>query len=192
MTQYDAGPGEWSDRPWEDPEREPQPHARRRRVALPSWALLAIFIAIVIVLCVSLILVVRAIRGDREEGTPTPKPTATAEVVATATWAAPTDEDAEPPTPTIVLPVQGTVPPTPITEIGPGATIVVQGTAGAGLNLRDQPTTYAKIVASAREGTELTVLDGPREADGYVWWQLQTADGKVGWGAADWLVLKTE
>jgi hypothetical protein len=63
MTQYDAGPGDRSDRPWEDPERKPRPQARRRRVTLPPWALLAIFIAIVILLCIGLVLIINAIRG---------------------------------------------------------------------------------------------------------------------------------
>jgi len=36
----------------------------------------------------------------------------------------------------------------------------------------------------------LVVLDGPTEADGYVWWNLRSPEGKEGWGAANWLVLK--
>jgi hypothetical protein len=191
MTQYDAGPGEWSERPWEDPEKKPKPHARRKRVILPPWALLALLIGIIIILCVSLVLVVRAIRGDGEKATPTPEATATTAAAPTATRT-PTAGPVESPTPTIVLPVEGTVEPTPFTEIAPGATVVVQGTRGAGLNLRQQPTTYAKIVGSAKEGAELTVLEGPNEADGYVWWRVRTADNKEGWAAAKWLVLKKE
>jgi hypothetical protein len=63
---------------------------------------------------------------------------------------------------------------------------------GAGLNLREQPTTYARIVDNAPEDTVLTVLEGPREADGYVWWKVRTPDGGEGWGAENWLVLQTE
>jgi hypothetical protein len=44
----------------------------------------------------------------------------------------------------------------------------------------------------AREGTVLTVLEGPTDADGYVWWKVRTPDGDEGWGADNWLVLKTE
>jgi hypothetical protein len=193
MTQYDAGPGDWSDRPWEDPEKKPQPHARRRKVSLPPWALLAILAAIIIVLCVGLVLIVGALRdGDNGEATP-PQPTATPTARQTAVIPRPTTPTAvTSPTATVVLPIEGTAEPTPITEIGPGATVVVKGTGGTGLNLREQPTTYARVVESYDEGAELTVLDGPREADGYVWWQLRAADGKEGWGAANWLALKTE
>ncbi len=194
MTQYDAGPGDWSDRPWEDPEKKPQPHAKRRRVSLPPWALLAILAAVIIVLCVSLVLIVRAIRGGGEDETATPLPSATATVRQTAVIPLPTTPTAAltPPTATVVLPIGGTAEATPFTEIAPGATVVVKGTAGAGLNLRQQPSTYARVVGSSKEGTELTVLDGPREADGYVWWQLRAKDGTEGWGAANWLALKTE
>jgi LPS O-antigen subunit length determinant protein (WzzB/FepE family) len=54
MTQYDAGPGDWSDREWEEPDRKRKPHTTRRRLVLPPWALLAILVGVVIVLCVAL------------------------------------------------------------------------------------------------------------------------------------------
>ena len=194
MKQYDAGPGDWSDRPWEDPEKKPQPHARRRRVSLPPWALLAILAAVIILLCVSLVLIIRAIRGggDKETATPPPVATATAQETSAIPLPATSTAALTPPTATVVLPIGGTPEGTPMTEIGPGATVVVYGTGRTGLNLRQQPSTTARVVAGYKEGTEFTVLDGPEEADGHVWWQLRAADGKEGWGAADWLALKTE
>lgn len=192
MTQYDAGPGDRSDRPWEDPERKPKPQARRRKVILPPWALLAILVALVILVCASLVLIIRAIRGGGEEELPTPLPTVTAAAPATATVALLTPTSAITPTNTVVLPIESPEPTQPPTEIGPGALVIVEGTVGAGLNLREQPTTYARVVGNAPEGTVLTVLEGPREADDYVWWRLRAPDGAEGWGAANWLVLKTE
>jgi phage shock protein C len=191
MTQYDAGPGEWSDRPWDDPSRKPKPHAKRRRVTLPPWALLAILVGIVILLCVGLVMIVRAIRGGGDRATPTPKASATAKVAPTATLPLLTPTVAVTPTNTVALPIGDLATPTPFTEIAPGATILVKGTAGAGLNLREQPTTYAKILTNAKEGAELVVLEGPKESDGYVWWKLRAPDGKEGWAAANWLALKT-
>jgi hypothetical protein len=191
MTQFDAGPGDWSDRPWEDPEREPKPQAKRRGVALPPWALLAILAAIVIVLCVSLVLIIRAIGGGGDDETPMP-----AEEIETAEVILPTPTSTlvpiivDSPTPTVTLPEEGTLTPTPFTEIAVGATVVVQGTGGGGLNLREQPTTYAARVGSAPEGSELLVIEGPSESDGYVWWKVQKSDGTEGWGAGNWLVLK--
>jgi hypothetical protein len=191
MTQYDAGPGDRSDRPWEDPERKPRDQARRRRVTLPPWALLAIFIAIVILLCIGLVLIINAIRGGDDEP-PTPVPTFTSEASPSATVSLLTPTSAITPTSTVVLTV-GTPPATtPPTEIRPGALVVVTGTGGAGLRLRELATTDAKLVVMAREGTVLTVLEGPTDADGYTWWKVRTPDGEEGWGAATWLVLKTE
>ncbi len=192
MTQYDAGPGDRSDRPWEDPEKKPKPHAKRRRVALPPWALLAILVAVVILLCVSVVLIARAIRGGGDDERPTPPPTVTRAAAPSATVSLLTPTSALSPTNTVVLP-EGTPAETPAaTEIAPGVMVVVQGTAGAGLNLREQATTYAKVVANAREGTVLIVVEGPKESDGYTWWKLRTPDSKEGWGATNWLVLKTE
>jgi hypothetical protein len=192
MPQFDAGPGEWSDRPWEDPERKPKPQARRRGLTLPPWALLAILVAVVIILCVLLVLLVQGLRGGDEEGQSTPLPSATAVVSPSATVSLVTPTSGVAPTNTVVLPVGTPEATSPPTAIGPSALVVVQGTKGAGLNLRQQPTTYAKVVSNAREETVLTVLEGPKEADGYTWWRVRAPDGTEGWVASEWLVLKTE
>lgn len=193
MTQYDAGPGDWSDRPWEDPDKKARPQARRRRVTLPPWALLALLVGIIILLCVGLVLIVQAIRGNGgEEGTATPLPTETVRAVPTETRSLFTDTPVVTPTDTVVLPIGTPEETPPPSEIGPGALVIVQGTAGAGLNLRTEPGTGAQVVVNAREETVLTVVEGPQEAGGYTWWKLRTPDGKEGWGAANWLVLKTE
>jgi hypothetical protein len=191
MSQYDAGPGDWSDRPWEDPDRKARPQARRRRVTLPPWALLVILVAIIILLCVGLVLIVRAIRGDGD-ATATPPPTATTQVLPTNTLPLVTSTASVTPTDTVVLPL-GTASATPeFSEIAPGALVVVQDTLGAGLNLRAEPDTTARVITNAREGTVLTVLEGPQQAGQYTWWKLRTPGGEEGWGAADWLALKTD
>lgn len=196
MTQYDAGPGDWSDREWEEPGREPKPHAKKRRVVLPPWALLVILVAVVIVLCVVLVFIIRGLTGGDEEAPAVPVTTATVELGPTATVQdiEPTIEDQEPATATVTLPIEETeeAPPAPPTEIGAGTTVVVTGTGGRGLNLRAQPSTTGRLVTGVPDGTKLVVLDGPRDGDGFVWWKARTPDGKEGWGAADWLVLKTD
>ncbi len=192
MTQYDAGPGDWSDRPWEDPEKKPKPQARRPRVTLPPWALLAILVGIVVLLCVGLVLLVRAIRGDDNEEVPTLTPEATLAAPTTEPQPTLAATPAVTPTDTVVLPIDTPQATTAPTEIGPGAAVVVAGTQGAGLNLRAEPGTAARVVANVREGTVLTVIEGPTEGDGYTWWKLRTPDNKEGWGAANWLAIKTE
>lgn len=193
MTQYDAGPGDWSDRPWEDPEKKPRPQAQRRRVTLPPWALLALLVGIIIILCVGLVLIVQAIRGGGdEEGTATPTLTHTVEAAPTSTRSLFTATPAVTPTDTVVLPLEtpaGTPPPS---EIEAGALVFVQGTRGAGLNLRAEPGTQSRVIVNVREDTVLTVIEGPEEANDYAWWKVRTPEGKEGWAAADWLVLKTD
>jgi cytoskeletal protein RodZ len=191
MREYDAGPGDLSDRPWEAPDKKSKPHARRRRVTLPPWALLAILVAIIIALCVGLVLVVRAIRGNGDE-TPTPAPTATRTATETPTTRPPAATEGAPATATVPLPIGTPEATSPPTEIEPGVQVTVQGTQGQGLNLRAQATTSARIIVNAREGTVLTVVEGPEEADGYVWWKLRTPGGEEGWGAARWLALQEE
>ena len=99
-------------------------------------------------------------------------------------------------TPTLVR-VQGTLVPPPFTstpvlavpqEIAIGVYVQVSGTEGGDLSFRAGPgTNYARLKIVA-EGTVLKVLDGPSEADDYVWWQLQdVSDGVVGWAVADYL-----
>lgn len=189
MINYDAGPGDYNDPEWKGPKSK----AKRPRVVLPLWVHLVVLVGIVILLCVGLVLIVRAIRGGGAREAPTPAVTATAQVPPTET-AAPMGPTAtiEPATPTVVLPTEAPVQPPAPTEIGPGATVVVKGTGARGLNLRAQPTTQSERVATVNENAELTVIVGPQEADGFVWWQVETADGKQGWGAADWLVLKVD
>lgn len=201
MTQYDAGPGDWSDRPWEDPEKRPEPQARRPRVKLPPWALLALLVGIIIILCVGLVLIVQALRGNGEEqAAATQPPAESAEVMPTSTrrLVTPTTETESgvtpgvTPTDTVVLPIETPLVTAAPTGIRVGVEVVVDGTAGAGLNLRAEPSTRGQVVTNAREGAVLTVLEGPQEADGYNWWKVRTGDGKEGWGAARWLTLKTE
>jgi hypothetical protein len=191
MTQYDAGPGDWSDREWEEPDRKRKPHTTRRRLVLPPWALLAILVGVVIVLCVALVLFVRALKDKGDEAPAVPAATATSEPLPTNTPSLLTAILLPSPTATEPPDVGEGEPPTS-TEIATGVSVVVKGTKGAGLNIREEPSRQARIVVSAKEGAVLTVLEGPTEAGGYVWWKLQTQDGKEGWGASEWLAVKTD
>lgn len=55
--------------------------------------------------------------------------------------------------------------------------------SGPGLN-------YARLTIMKNE-TILKVLEGPEEADGYIWWQLEDEYGFIGWAADDCLVPTT-
>ena len=87
------------------------------------------------------------------------------------------------PPPSLSTPV-----PTVPQEIAIGVHVQVSDTGGGDLSFRAGPgTDYARLKI-VTEGTVLKVLDGPSEADGYVWWRLQdVSDGMVGWAVADYL-----
>lgn len=58
----------------------------------------------------------------------------------------------------------------------------VANLSGAPLRARVAPGLSQPIVARIPEGSEVDVLDGPVEADGYTWWQISGAAGS-GWSA---------
>jgi len=115
---------------------------------------------------------------------------------------------APPPTPTVVaqLPTRTALPtrtpifptitpipisPTPILavelQIGNQAVVVT-----GGLRARRDPRLASPITASFREGDRVKIIEGPREADGYMWWRVENKSGR-GWSAqrslegVDWL-----
>ena len=98
------------------------------------------------------------------------------------------------PTPVVVqdtpVPPLSTSIPVPAvpTEIAIGVYVQVGDTGGSDLSFRAGPSTNQTRLKIVAEGAVLKVLDGPVEADGYVWWQLQdVSDGMVGWAVADYL-----
>jgi hypothetical protein len=85
-------------------------------------------------------------------------------------------------------------PPTPVVgnnECGDFPSIVQIGVTarstvvdGSPLNVRDAPNvTTAQVARIVPENTRFQVVDGPRCADGYTWWQVRLQDGLVGWVA---------
>lgn len=85
--------------------------------------------------------------------------------------AAPTEEAVAPPT---------TVP-APVLTIGGRVRVT---TPGNDLNFRDGPNGTLK--GEFANGAELTVIDGPREAGGYVWYLVRGEAGE-GWSAAEFM-----
>ena len=195
MSQYDAGPGDYSDREWEAPDWEQEPQATRQRLTLPPWALLAIVVAAVILLCVGLVFIVRAIREGGAAEEPTPTATATRPILPTATMTLlPPTATSPLPTATVALPTLApTNEPLPPDTGGiePGIRVVVQGADG-GLNIRSEPSTSAKVVKTVNNKTPLEVLDGPEQADSYVWWQVRPVRDRqsVGWAVSNYLQPK--
>ncbi len=80
----------------------------------------------------------------------------------------------------------GPAPPPP-DKIAVGGYVKVVDTGEDGLNLREAPGVEQAWLHTALEGSVMKVTDGPRQANGYNWWQLEYEEGKVGWGADGWL-----
>lgn len=55
------------------------------------------------------------------------------------------------------------------------------------INLRTAAGTSSSVVQSVPHETLLTILGGPTAANGYAWYQVQTAAGANGWVAADFI-----
>ena len=94
------------------------------------------------------------------------------------------------PTPKPTPTVTPTNTPTPVPTLGPGARAVIQAET---LNVRAAPGTQAERVGVLLQAQSVTVRDGPVDADGYRWWQVENSEGLVGWvaeGTEDsaWLV----
>jgi hypothetical protein len=64
----------------------------------------------------------------------------------------------------------------------PGSPAQVVNVGEAPLRARRGPSINEPVQARFPAGTQLTVLEGPVEADGYIWWRVE-ADGASGWSA---------
>lgn len=63
---------------------------------------------------------------------------------------------------------------------------VVSGTGGC-LNVRESPKTSAEKLACLSDGTSVTITDGPRAADGAIWYRIEKAGSA---SAGGWVVGK--
>jgi len=98
---------------------------------------------------------------------------------------APTGTSSAPPTPTID-PFAPTITPTGIAF---GNYVQITGTNGEGLRIRSEPGLNGEPVFLGFDSEVFIIQDGPREADGYVWWYLVAPydNTRAGWAAADFL-----
>lgn len=73
-----------------------------------------------------------------------------------------------------------------------GAAAWVREEGGKGLRRRNAPGLSSSILDVLNPGTQLALLEGPSESDGYHWWKVRVADGREGWVAGEELVVKPE
>jgi len=80
--------------------------------------------------------------------------------------------------------------PTPTVPAGPiqvGGRVIVAGTEGLGISLRDRPGTAGMRLAVLLDGELMDVLGGPEQANDIAWWQLRTSTGLEGWAVEQYL-----
>lgn len=58
---------------------------------------------------------------------------------------------------------------------------LVQTTEGDSLNVRSGPGTTFSRVSQLSNGALVTLIEGPRSGEGFVWWRVRTSSGMEGW-----------
>ena len=66
-----------------------------------------------------------------------------------------------------------------------GASAWVTRAGGLPLRLRSGPSLSESVIDRLQPGSQMTLQDGPRNADGHAWWHIRTTDGKEGWVAGE-------
>lgn len=70
-----------------------------------------------------------------------------------------------------------------------GASAQVAYTSGDGVNVRSAPGLWADVISTLPESFEVTVVDGPVQAEDGTYWYLVNADGSEGWIIHNYLAL---
>jgi hypothetical protein len=145
-----------------------------------------------------------AIFSPAEPGKPTPA-TPTARVIEPPTKAATTLPTLNPATPAATVALLPTLPPptptagaavtitvaaspnptAPVMAIGSKA--VVAATSMAGLNVRSGAGTGYPKIKTLPDGAVLEIIGGPKEGDGFTWYQVRDQTGTTGWAAANFM-----
>ena len=97
--------------------------------------------------------------------------------------------------PNIIIPTaQPTFTPMPTRDVSvapdtitPGFYAVVVNTDNIGVSVRGGPSTSNAPLTVAPEGAAVLVLDGPEEANNFLWWEVRLDDGTEGWVAGDFI-----
>lgn len=71
-----------------------------------------------------------------------------------------------------------------------GGTAKVTGTGPGGLNMRAGAGTGHARVKTLAENAVVEVIGGPKDANGFTWWQIRDEQGTTGWVADRWLTAQ--
>lgn len=171
--------------PDDDERGRPPPGDRRggRGIDLTSLRIpMLLWVGLILIAAVVIFLAIRP-RGGGEEALATLVPTQVEQSDPLATFtpgATSTPPPFDEPTPE----------PTPVVggdTLAVGRPAVVGGTGGSGVNMRGGAGLGGPVLLVLGDGTALTLIGGPTEADGFVWWQIRLEDGTEGWVVEDFL-----
>jgi hypothetical protein len=171
----------------------PPPEPRSKGLSVPWWVFLLVILAVAGITC-GLWGLVLTNRGETSTVLgPTPTPIF---VVITSTPTLPPAGDIETGTPDGSGAVGEGPTETPTLEpatatpaITSGATVIIVGTEGDGLNVRQGPGVSFDPVCLARDGDQFTIGEGPRDGDGFTWWEVTQVDNPdcFGWAVEPFL-----
>ena len=156
------------------------PQGKTKERAPWGWLLMGFVITAVSILA-AFWFVSEALTREPLELAEQPQPTIIRLTAPPTAVATPTQEN---PTPT---PIPTFTPsPTPDLKVAPSELTIgffaqVSGTDGVGLSVRGGSSTVNETLLIAPDETVFLILEGPVENNDFRWWQLQLADGTVGW-----------
>lgn len=142
--------------------------------------------AALVVACCLLLTTIGLFWATRSSGAPTGQSTAIMNRIPAETSTLPGETSGGS---TSLTPTAPPSPPPGVIAID--AYVQITGTAGAGLRFREEPGLNAPVLLLGAEAEVFRVVDGPREADGYVWWYLVGPydESRRGWAVANYLEI---
>jgi len=182
-----------------DSSNRPPSRRRSKQDLWPKWMWIAVPVLVVVVVAG----LWWAIFSPPKSASVTPTPSPTAVIIRTQpTQASTVPSTLAPPEPTATRPLLPlpSFTPTAGAVMTPAAAVTaetaglkigdkpkVTGTGGIGLNMRAGAGTGHARVKTLREGSVVEVISGPKEADGFTWWQVRDQAGVAGWVASKFL-----
>ena len=79
----------------------------------------------------------------------------------------------------------------PANYIAVGSYVQISGTGGDGLRIRSAPGLIGQFLFLGEDSEVFKVEDGPKDADGYIWWYIVAPydTSRAGWAAANFLTV---
>jgi hypothetical protein len=160
-------------------------------LTVPWWAFVIVILAVAAITCGMWYLVLANRSGLSTDLGPSPTPIFV--VITSSPTLGPAEDGATQEATTAPTAAQptNTPPPTVAADITLGSQVAIKGTEGSGLAVRQGPGVEYTYFFVANDGERFVVEDGPREADGYIWWYIADPANpdREGWAAQDWMEI---